>query len=299
MQLRHLKTFTEVAETLNFTRAAERVHLSQSSVTEQIQALEADLGARLFDRSKRRLTITPAGERLLGYAAQLIGLADEAHAAVAGTSTTLSGSLVVGGLETLCSARLPEVVSTFSRRYPDVRMTLKTADSGGLRSGIRRGDLDVSFFFGDALPATGVRSETVAEEGLLIILPPNHRLSGREEVGPEELVDEAFLLTQPGCVYRKMFEDAFAATLPGRPKCAGEFASIGSMRSLVEAGLGCALVPRSALNGQPGRVVVVPLAGISRTTPVTMMWRHRRVQSPVTAAFLDTTREHFRGQTRR
>ncbi|WP_292443402.1 LysR family transcriptional regulator [Mesorhizobium sp.] len=213
MQLRYLKTFTAVANTLNFTRAAEHVHLSQSSVTEQIQALEADLGAKLFDRSRRRLTLTPAGQRLLGYAAELIGLADEAYSAVASTSATISGNLVIGGLETLCSTWLPEVVAEFCRRYPVVEITLKTADSGGLRNGIRNGDLDVTFFFGDAAAATGVRSEAVAEEELLIILPPSHRMAGREAIKPEDLADEAFLVTQPGCVYRKMFDEAFAATL--------------------------------------------------------------------------------------
>lgn len=122
MQLRHLKTFTAVANTLNFTRAAEHVHLSQSSVTEQVQALEADLGVKLFDRSRRRLTLTPAGQRLLGYAAELIDLADEAYSAVVSTFATISGNLVIGGLETLCSTWLPEMVAEFSRRYPAVEM---------------------------------------------------------------------------------------------------------------------------------------------------------------------------------
>jgi DNA-binding transcriptional LysR family regulator len=299
VQFRHLKTFTAVANTLNFTCAAEHVHLSQSSVTEQIQALEADLGMTLFDRSRRRLTLTPAGERLLGYAAELINLADEAYSEVASTSAAISGNLVIGGLETLCSTRLPELLAEFKRRYPAVEMKLKTADSGGLRDGIRNGDLDVSFFFGDAPVATDVRSEVVAEEELLIILPPNHQLAGHAAIKPEDLTDEPFLVTQPGCVYPRMFEEAFAATLPERPKRVGECASIGSIRGLVEAGLGCALVPRSALTAQPAHVVVVPRAGAGGTTPVTMMWRHRRVQSKATSAFVATAREYLGGQTRR
>ncbi|NGO53772.1 LysR family transcriptional regulator [Allomesorhizobium camelthorni] len=299
MQLRHLNTFAAVADTLNFTRAAERVHLSQSSVTEQIQTLEADLGIRLFDRSRRRLSLTPAGQRLLGYATELLKLADEAHSAVAEASDTISGSLVIGGLETLCATRLPELIAEFHRRYSAVELTLKTADSGGLRSGIRSGDLDVGFFFGEAPAATDVQSVSVAEEQLLIILPPDHRLAGRKEVGPEDLADDAFLVTQPGCVYRKMFDEAFAGTPPERPKPVGEFASIGSIRGLVEAGLGCALVPRSALAVHPGHLVAIPWSGRSRTTPVTMMWRRRRVHAPAIAAFLATARECLGGQTRR
>ena len=77
MQFRHLKTFMAVASTLNVTRAVKQVHLAQSSVTEQIQMLEADLGAALFDRSRRRLQLTEAGRRLLDYAGDLLALADD------------------------------------------------------------------------------------------------------------------------------------------------------------------------------------------------------------------------------
>jgi len=299
MRLRHLKTFAAVADTLNFTRAAERVQLSQSSVTEQVQTLEADLGARLFDRSGRRLALTPAGQRLLSYVTELLRLADEAYSAVAGVSDSISGNLVVGGLETLCVARLPELIAEFHRRYPAVELILKTADSGSLRSGTRNGDLSVSFFFGDASATPGVESEVVAQEELLIILPPNHRLARREEIGPEDLPDDAFLVTQPGCVYRKMFDEAFEATLPERPRLVGEFASIGSIRRLVEAGLGCALIPRSAFAAQSTHFTAIPWSGRSRTVPVTMMWRRQRVQSPATAAFLATARECLGDQTRR
>lgn len=291
MHLRHLNTFAAVADTLNFTRAAERVHLSQSSVTEQIQSLEAELGARLFDRSRRRLSLTPAGLRLQAYAAELLKLADEAHAAVAEASDTVSGSLVIGGLETLCAARLPELIAEFHRRHAAVELTLKTADSGSLRRGIRNGDFDAGFFFGEAPEETDVRSESLAEEQLLIILPPDHRLAGRTEVGPEDLANDAFLVTQPGCIYRRMFDEAFAGTLPERPKPMGEVASLGLIRGLVEAGLGCALVPRSALAMRPGHVVAIPWSGRRRTAPVTMMWRHRRVYAPALAAFLATARE--------
>lgn len=107
MQLRHLKTFAAVASTLNFTRAAERVHLAQSSVTEQIQALEADLGTALFDRSGRRLGLTEAGRRLLEYTSDILTLVDEMRSAVADAGAVAAGTLTIGGLETLCASQLP------------------------------------------------------------------------------------------------------------------------------------------------------------------------------------------------
>ena len=299
MHPRQLKTFAAVAETLSFTRAAEHVHLSQSSVTEQIQALEADLGAVLFDRSRRRLSLTPAGQRLLAYAAELMDLMAETRRAVAGVSGSVSGKLVIGGLETLCAARLPELLAEFHRRCPAVELALETAGSGSLRSGIRNGSLDVAFFFGSPPAASDAQCETVGEEGLRIILPTGHRLAGRPDIGLEDLLDEKFLVTPPGCVYRRMFDEAFAGTLPVRPERVGEFASIGVMRELVEKGVGCALVPRSAVPAESSCLVAVKWAGPHRTTPVTMMWRDRRANSAALAAFLASAREFLRGHTRR
>ncbi|WP_449099932.1 LysR family transcriptional regulator [Rhizobium sp. 21-4511-3d] len=147
IQLRHLTTFAAVAETLNFTRAAERVHLSQSSVTEQIQALETDLGTKLFDGSRRKLTLTPAGLRLIDDAAELLKLAKETHSVVAEAGEVVSGRLVIGALETLCVSRLPKLLAEFHRRFPMVELDLKTADSGALRSGVKSGVMDVAFVF--------------------------------------------------------------------------------------------------------------------------------------------------------
>ncbi|MGQ9370621.1 LysR family transcriptional regulator [Azospirillum sp. A39] len=299
MQLRHLKTFAAVASTLNITRAAERVHLAQSSVTEQIQALEADLGTALFDRSRRGLCLTAAGRRLLDYAAPLLALADEARAAVADAAGTTAGPLAVGGLETLCAGRLPPLLAAFRRDHPAVALTVAAAGSGALRDGVRAGGLDVAFVFAPDAGDPDLLAETVADEELVVIAPPGHRLAGRAAVAPEDLADEPFLVTERGCVYRRMFEAAFPAA-GVRPPLAGEFGSIAAIRGLVEAGAGCALVPRLALAAgpdrdgpAPDRLAVLPWAGGERTVPLAMLWRRRRVQRPALARFLDAARRHF------
>jgi DNA-binding transcriptional LysR family regulator len=102
MQLKHLRTFITVADTLNLTRAAEKLHLAQSSVTEQIQALEIGLGTALFDRSRPRLALTAAGARLLDYAGRLLALSDEARAAVLDETGKVAGRLIVGAIDSLC-----------------------------------------------------------------------------------------------------------------------------------------------------------------------------------------------------
>jgi DNA-binding transcriptional LysR family regulator len=122
MELRQLKTFVTVASTLNFTRAAEQVHLAQSSVTEQIQALESDLGTAPFDRSRRRLHLTEAGRRLFDYARDVLSLVDEARASVADAAGVHTGALTVGALETLSASRPPPLLATFGQTHPMVEI---------------------------------------------------------------------------------------------------------------------------------------------------------------------------------
>ena len=290
MQLRHLRTFSACAATLNFTRAGEQIHLSQSSVTEQIQALEADLGVKLFIRGRGRLALTPAGEKLVPHAAELLKRADETRTAVAEASGTVAGPLVIGGLETLCAARLPGLVAEFLRRHPKVDVTVKVDDSAGVRSGIGSGELDVGFFFGEPQIAEDMQAEVIAEETVFVILPANHRLAGSSAIGPGDVDAEMFLVTPPGCVYRRMFDAAFAAGATGGPGIAGVFASIGSVIRLVETGLGCALVPGSAVADRPGNFIAVPWLGAGRTVPIAMAWRRRRRQTPALDSFLATAR---------
>src|SRR5215468_3838167 len=160
MQLKHLRTFVAVASTLNLTRAGEKLHLAQSSVTERIQSLETDLGATLFDRSKRKWVLTPAGERLLEYASAIIALSEEARGAALDETREVSGRVVVGGIESLCAERLPALLLKYCADFPAVQVTLragKTVD-------------------GDSPEEPGLRSEHVATERIMLVGPPNHRL---------------------------------------------------------------------------------------------------------------------------
>ncbi len=293
MQLRHLKTFMAVASTLNVTRAAEQVHLAQSSVTEQIQALEAELGAALFDRSRRKLQLTEAGRRLLGYAGDLLALADETRAAVTDAAGLGTGVLTIGALETLCAHWLPPLLATYQAGNPTVLLQVKVGGSGELRNSVRSGVMDICFAFGAGPFGPDLEHEPVADEGLVIIAPPGHRLAGREMIRAEDLAGEPFLVTETGCVYRQMFESAFPAGQAGRPRLAGEFSSIAAIRRLVESGVGCALVPRLIASEASGRLAASPWGGDVRSVPIAMIWRRQRVQPPVLRHFLDAARQRL------
>jgi DNA-binding transcriptional LysR family regulator len=291
MQLKHLRTFIAVASTLNLTRAGEQLHLAQSSVTEQIQSLESDLGTALFDRSNRRWALNSAGERLLEYAAAIIALSDEARGAALDQAHEVTGRVVIGGIESLCAERLPAVVLKYCTDFPAVRVALRAGKTTDLHGGLKSGLLDVYFTFGEPLQEPGLRSENVATEPIVLVGPPNHRLAGRHRVTRDELARERFLLTITGCPVRAAFEKEFAQPAK-RPAVIAEFASIAAMRSMVEDGGGCALLPASAAREAlaAGKVVALPWRA-PQDMPVSMRWRQQRAAPSALHHFLEAARD--------
>jgi DNA-binding transcriptional LysR family regulator len=290
MQLKHLRTFVAVASTLNLTRASEKLHLAQSSVTEQIQSLESDLGAALFDRSRRKWMLTPAGTRLLEYAIAIIALSDEARGAVLDERREVTGRVVVGGIESLCGSCLPPVLLKYCADFPHVQVTLRAGKTTDLHGDLKAGLLDVYFTFGESSEDPGLCSEKVATEPIIFVGSPNHRLSGQRRVTLDELAQEEFLLTIFGCPVREVFEKAFAQQAK-RPRIIAEFASIAAMRGIVENGVGCALLPACSAREALASGKLVALAWpASQEMPVSMRWRQQRSPPPALRHFLQAAR---------
>ncbi|WNV83579.1 LysR family transcriptional regulator [Umezawaea sp. Da 62-37] len=294
MELRHLRSFSAVARTLNLTRAADELHYAQSSVTEQIQALETELGTPLFDRTGRRLRLTGAGERLVDYAHQVLLLVEEARAAVDEQPGEPAGELVLGALETLCAHRVPVLFTDYRTRWPKVAVTVRQGDRGYLYEAVRGGSVDVALTFGAAPADPALASEVLAHDRLVVVVPPGHRLAALDEVGAEDLRGLGFLATPPGCGFRAMLEDA----LLGDVVIEAEVASLAAMCGCVASGTGCALVPETAARDHvaTGRLVAIPLHGKHSRAAVTMTWLRRSASRPSVAAMLVSARAAFAAQ---
>ncbi len=291
MQFRQLRTFLAVVEHLNITRAAEQIHLAQSSVTEQIQALEADLGATLFDRTKRKVRLTEAGKRLRKYAHDLLALADDARASIAEVAAEASGTLMIGGLETLCAARIAPLLASFKQAHPAIDYQLKVANSTALRNDVQNGALDVAFGFGEPPATPDLQGEIIGYEDLVAIAPPAHPLGSRVSVTTDDLAMESFLVTEQGCVYRAMFERTFSAHMPLRPSVVGEFGSLAAIRSLVAHGVGCAIVPRAVVADREYDALCLPWAGDANAVPISIFWHRRRPPAQILDLFLKAARD--------
>ncbi|TPJ73667.1 LysR family transcriptional regulator [Mesorhizobium sp. B2-6-2] len=298
MHPRLLKTFLAVARTRNVTRAAREVNLAQSSVSDQIQALETELGASLFTRSRQGLTLTPAGEALKPYAEELLALADEARAAIDATSAEAAGGLSIGALETIAAARLAPWLAGFRADHPGIDIKLRIAGSGELLRRLGDGEIDVAFCF-ERPPEIDVGEtdrrlarRVVAIEPLALIAPPG---DNRADVDLAALAEKQFVATETGCVYRAMVDRAFAEAGLDNPSLAAEAGSIDAIAGLVAAGAGFGLVPRIAVAAAIDRGEVSELAwpGPVRSADVVMIWRRRRVQPPALKALLTAVGEGF------
>ncbi|MEU0339612.1 LysR family transcriptional regulator [Streptomyces bobili] len=295
MELRHLRTFRAVASTLNFTRAAAELNYAQSSVTEQIQALESELSAKLFDRTNRKLSLTPAGERLVEYADQMLLLAQEARTAVEDDAQQPGGVLTVGGLETLCAYRLPAVLARYRQLYPRVQVTLREGGRGELYEWIRRGDIDVALTFGKAPDDKLMASESLATDRLVVVTPIGHRLASYSRIGGHDLRGESFLATPLGCGFREMLDHLIHSLGPDAPVIDTQVASMAALCQCAAAGMGCALLPEIAAAGPAarGEVAAVPVTGSAAQTEITMTWLRRAELRPNVPAFLATARSAF------
>ncbi len=192
MEIRQLKTFRAVAEKLNFTRAAEDLHLAQSSVSAQIKLLEEDLGIRLFDRIGRRILLTEAGEKLLGYARRMEQMTDEIRGELSG-SGDFSGTLTIRMPETIASEYMPEVVELFHDEYPKVRLEFINCDDARLREELNTGRIDMAFLMTDSVNFKNVTVEALKPERLVLTSAPSHPLAAKENILSADLQGQTVL----------------------------------------------------------------------------------------------------------
>ena len=207
MELHQLRYFCAVAETGSFSRAAEQSHVSQPSLSQQILKLEDELGARLFDRLGRSVRLTDLGNAFLPRARTVLRDLEAARGDVAERKEALSGAVVVGVIPTVAPYLLPGLLAAYSRKYPQVEVSVVEEITPILLDRLRAGGIDVAVL---ALPVRGHEFETFAllTERFFAALPRKHKFARRTSVSLKELRAEPFLLLRDGHCFR---DNAIAA----------------------------------------------------------------------------------------
>ncbi|MFI6344927.1 LysR family transcriptional regulator [Streptomyces sp. NPDC050560] len=293
MELQQLRYVVAVAETGGFTRAAERCLVVQSALSHQIAKLERELGARLFERTSRRVRLTAAGEAFLPAARQSLKAAERARAEVAAATGEIRGRLTVGAIGTITAVDIPALLGAYRARHPQVGVNLWTGRSEGLADDVRTATVDLAFLgVQPGFETPGLRSATLVVDRHVAVVAPGHPLAADPEAADPRgvtlarLAREVFVDWVAGTVARAQTEEAFAAA-GLRRAVAFEVSSMDYIAGLVRHGLAVALLPSGLVPRLDGLRVLPVRDGPAREER--LVWHPDRL-SPAAGAFLTAAR---------
>lgn len=274
MDLRQLRTFVAVARERHFGRAAERLHIAQPAVSQQIRALEADLGTRLFDRTSRSVELTAAGRTLLAGAPEILERMARLAEATRATGRALRGELRLNYARTSPVGVAADIVEEFRRRHPDVTLLTDTASTGRSLAQLLDGSLDAAFVRLPLNDRADLSILEVSHDLLAVALPARHRLAKRRAIATAELHGEkiVFWPREQGPGFHDWIVDqVFGGQLP---KIARIEPDTEQMVRAVARGAGCAVTTdaRASMLSLPG-VVFRPFTEPAPAAPLGLAWR--------------------------
>ena len=284
LTLRQLKVFEVVARRLSYRRAAEELFLTQPAVSMQVKSLEKQLGVALFEQLGKRVHLTGAGQEVLAYARTVTQQLDELEA-VLNHMKGLSGGRLRISVATTANYFIPTLLGTFSRRYPDVTVSLDVTNRETLLEQLTENTVDL-VIMGQPPAGLDVEAQTFMENPLVIVAPPDHPLARQAKIPLVRLQDEVFLVREPGSGTRIAMERFFAER-DMHLKTGMEVGSNEAIKQSVQAGLGLGLLSRATIEQELAlkRLAVLDVAGF----PIMRHWYivHRRGKrlSPTAEAF--------------
>ena len=260
-----LRVLKEVAHRGSFSAAADALSYTQSAVSQQISALEAETGMTLLERHPRGVSLTAAGQTLVGHAEGILARLESAEAALSAIAGLRGGRLRMASFPTAGATLMPLAIATFRARYPDVELTLAEGEPEQIVPRLRAGELDLALLFefgesplGEAL-GEGITRVELLEDPLYLALPRDHALAGKRKLRLEDLREEAWVQTSSSspCA-RHVVRSCHAAGF--EPRVAFESDDYQTVQGLVAAGVGVALIPELALSVVREEIVIRALS---------------------------------------
>lgn len=283
MELRHLRYFVAVAQTLHFTRAAELLGISQPPLSQQIQRLEHEIGTPLLKRLTRGVELTDAGKTFLADAIEIIQLADHALEKAKGVARGISGQMSLGFASSVAfNPRVFEIIRQFKTRYPALTLMTREENMSLLIQDLQEGLLDAAFI---RLPCESSKSfnlRVISTERMLLALPVAHRLHQKQSIALSELAQETLIMF-PREVSPSLYELIVSACLRAgfSPSSFQQAPQISSSLGMVGAGCGIALIPESMACVQNPHVCFREIENNTLFTDVAFAWRRNNASKAV------------------
>lgn len=276
MELRHLRYFIAVAEEMNFSRAAKKLNMAQPPLSQQIQALEKELDAQLFDRRKRPIELTLAGQFFLQEADKILLQLEQSVRAVQQIEKGEKGVLTVGFTSSIANSILPDISRSFQVRFPEVELVWRELSTQPQLQGIRKRQIDIGFFH---LPNrisdyADLEVFVVLQEPLVVAVPDNHPLATESQIKLESLTNERLVLPSrhyaPGLseqIYSLFHKSGIA------PNVVQEATLMLTILGLVAGRVGVSILPANAQNLQRKGVLYRALANAEASVDLAAFWR--------------------------
>ncbi|GAA2508905.1 LysR family transcriptional regulator [Winogradskya humida] len=288
MELRQLEYLVAVAEEANFTRAAERVRISQSGVSAQIRQLEHELGAALIDRSGRRATVTAAGEVALRHARAALMAVQELRRGVDDVNGLVRGRLAVGMVTGCTITPFFDALARFHAAHPGIDLVLREDNSDELLNGVRAGAIDLALVGTATATPEGVQAMPIISEGLVALVPGGHPLAARQHSTLAEIAAYPVICLPRGTGIRTVFDQACAAG-GVTPDIALQASAPAAIMDLARRGMGVAVLSASMATGSDLRAL--PIGDATEPAVLALTWP--RTVSPALRELLHHCREAF------
>ncbi|MCG7409207.1 LysR family transcriptional regulator [Paenibacillus sp. ACRRX] len=264
MDLKSLNTFHKIVSLGGFNRAAEELNYAQSTVTMQMQKLEAELGVQLIERG-RIFQLTEAGRLFHEQSAHIVRDVEHLQANMSDMLLGEAGSIRLGAVEPIASYQLPDILYSFLETYPRIKLSVDIANSPVLAERILKGELDMAICSAPAI-GSDLYFEPIFTENLVYLIPEDHPLAAQTSISFGDIRNHRILLTSKTCSYRQRIELALRE-MCGHQVDTLDISSMSALKSYVESGLGIALVPESMAKADGSRSVTRKMNDYPITVP--------------------------------
>ncbi|WP_394168358.1 LysR substrate-binding domain-containing protein [Saccharospirillum alexandrii] len=296
MELRHLRYCVALAEVQNFTRAAERTHVTQSTLSHQIKQLEDELSVALFNRDGKSVSLTQAGRDFVDTITPILKQVDAAVGALKAPPDQLTGELRIAATHSFNVQLIPQCLAAFMDKFPRVKVVVEELSGDQIAQGLETGTLDLGISYRPAVPR-GLWFEPLFNEELKLIMSPSHPLAKRKRVRMVELNGLPLALLTRNFSTRQLLDECFDAA-GAEPQVVAEMNAISPMVELVRRTRLCSIVSDNALSGEPDLVAVA----LENPTPIRtpgLLWNRNRERPLATRYMANIIRElALQGQPR-
>ena len=277
-ELRHIRAFLKIAETRNFTRAANDLHVSQSALTVQVQQLEESLGVRLFDRNKRGVTLTAAGKDVFGPLQRLFNDAQTIVEHARDLSSASTGFVSIAALPTVCAGPLPELIRSFLESHPGIRVQISDVIAERVREAVLKREVDIGIATLQGRDAE-LRSTPLFQDRLVVFAPPGHPLSEKHTVTLREASAHGLILPGRASSVREAVE-AIAHRERLLLDIRHETNFMPTALGFVRANLGIAILPETAAGTDTSDIMIVPFNNRFLNRQIELLQRRDAALSP-------------------